>query len=79
MEHLCLALTNRVMNLYHLTALCINVVVHVAHFIVGLQNSSQFSVSGHVEPSICGEDDQPGAAVPPTYFILEQMSGNTFD
>lgn len=48
----------------------VQVIFHVALSVIGLQNAGQFPVTSHVEPSVGGQHDQPGAAVPPAYFVL---------
>lgn len=55
---------------HHHFSVCINVVFHVTLLIVGLQDSSQFSISSHVEAIISRQDDEPGAAVPPANGVL---------
>lgn len=60
---------------YHLTALSINIIFHVALFIIGFQYASQFSISSHVESSISCQHNKPSAAVPPTYFVLMNKRG----
>lgn len=50
---------------HHHVAFIIKVVFHVALLVIRFQNPSQFSITGHVEASVSGQHDQPGAAVPP--------------
>lgn len=55
---------------YLFAALGVKVVVHVTLLVVGLQNAGQLSIPSHVESSISGQNNQPSAAIPPTYFVL---------
>lgn len=59
----------------------VNAVDNVAALIIGLQYPGQLAVSSHVEASVGGEYDQPGAAVPPADLVLNKTDAqnNLFD